>query len=64
MMNFKLRIYKLSGPKKGNLDHEEYFKTAKAMDNRYNELFIPERWSLNPTAWRKNGQTWNRILGY
>lgn len=35
----KLRIYKLSGLDKGNLDHEEMFNTKEQMDKRYDELF-------------------------
>ena len=36
---YKLRIYKLSGIDKGNLDHEELFNTKDQMDKRYDELF-------------------------
>lgn len=36
---YKLRIYKLSGADKGNLDHEELFNTKEQMDKRYDELF-------------------------
>lgn len=32
---YKLRIYKLSGSDKGNLDHEEMFDTKEQMDKRY-----------------------------
>ncbi len=34
---YKLRIYKLSGSDKGNLDHEEMFDTKEQMDKRYDE---------------------------
>lgn len=34
-MRFKLRIYKISGSDKGNLDHEEIFNTKEEMDKRY-----------------------------
>ena len=47
---FKLRIYKLSGADKGNLDHEEFFSTREEMETRYNELFVYENYSLNPTG--------------
>ena len=50
---YKLRIYKLSGSDKGNLDHEEIFSTREEMVARYNELFKYENYSLNPTAWEK-----------
>lgn len=35
---YKLRIYKLSGVDKGNLDHEEFFDTKNQMDKRYDDL--------------------------
>lgn len=35
---YKLRIYKLSGVNKGNLDHEELFDTKEQMDKRYVEV--------------------------
>lgn len=47
---YKLRIYKLSGLDKGNLDHEELFDAKEQMDKRYDELFQRELYSLNPTA--------------
>ena len=37
---YKLRIYKLSGSDKGNLDHEEMFDTKEQMDKRYDECKI------------------------
>lgn len=37
---YKLRIYKLSGSDKGNLDHEEMFDTKEQMDKRYNKCKI------------------------
>lgn len=37
---YKLRIYKLSGSDKGNLDHEEMFDTKEQMDKRYDEYKI------------------------
>lgn len=48
---YKLRIYKLSGIDKGNLDHEELFDTKEQMDKRYDELFKKDLYGLNPTAW-------------
>ena len=47
---YKLRIYKLSGSDKGNLDHEEIFDTKEQIDKRYDELFKRELYSLNPTV--------------
>ena len=58
---FKLRIYKLSGAYKGNLDHEEFFSTREEMETRYNELFVYENYSLNPTAWENVGGQWKRL---
>ena len=61
---FKLRIYKLSGADKGNLDHEEFFSTREEMEARYNELFVYENYSLNPTAWENVGGQWKRLEGF
>lgn len=61
---YKLRIYKLSGVDKGNLDHEEMFDTKEQMDKRYDELFKRELYSLNPTAWKQNNNGWKRLEGY
>ena len=61
---YKLRIYKLSGVDKGNLDHEEMFDTKEQMDKRYDELFKRELSSLNPTAWKQNNNGWKRLEGY
>jgi len=65
---YKLRIYKLTGPKKGDLDHEEFFKTHEDLDKRYKEL---SRLSdngrpspLRPTAWERKGNDWERLLEY
>lgn len=61
---YKLRIYKLSGINKGNLDHEEMFDTKEQMDKRYYELFQRELYSLNPTAWKQKNCGWKRLEGY
>ena len=61
---YKLRIYKLSGVDKGNLDHEEFFSTKEAMETRYDELFVYENYSLNPTAWEKIDGEWKRLEGF
>lgn len=61
---FKLRIYKLSGSDKGNLDHEELFDTKDQMDKRYDELFKKDLYGLNPTAWEQINGKWKRLEGY
>lgn len=62
---YKLRIYKLSGVDKGNLDHEEFFDTKEQMDKRYDELFKMELYSLNPTAWKQIDENrWCRLEKY
>lgn len=60
----KLRIYKLSGLDKGNLDYEEFFDTKKQMVKRYDELFKKDLYSLNPTAWELVDGEWKRLEGY
>ena len=61
---YKLRIYKLSGVDKGNLDHEEFFNTKVQMDRRYDELFKKDLYGLNPTAWKEIDGKWKRLEGY
>ena len=61
---YKLRIYKLAGADKGNLDHEEFFSTREEMETRYNELFVYENYSLNPTAWENIDVEWKRLEGF
>ena len=53
---YKLRIYKLSGADKGNLDHEELFNTKEQMDK--------DLYGLNPTAWEQKNGGWKRLEGY
>ena len=48
---YKLRIYKLSGSDKGNLDHEEIFDTKEQIDKRH-DFHSFERW-----------QVWGRKVG-
>ena len=62
--DFKLRIYKLSGADKGNIDHEEFFSTREEIEARYNELFMYENYSLNPTAWENVDGEWKRLEGF
>lgn len=65
MANYKLRIYKLFGSDRGNLDHEEFFSTHESMDQRYKEIFRNIRQhSLRPTAWEYKEDDWERIAGY
>ena len=61
---YKLRIYKLSGADRGNLDHEEFFSKREGMETRYNELFVYENYSLNPTAWKNVDGKWKRLEGF
>lgn len=61
---YKLRIYKLSGVDKGNLDHEELFDTKEQMDKRYDELFKKDLYGLNPTAWEQKNGEWKRFEEY
>ena len=61
---YKLRIYKLSGVDKGNLDHEEFFDTKEQMNKRYDELFKKDLYNSNPTAWKQIDGEWKRLEGY
>lgn len=61
MLGYKLRIYKLSGIDKGNLDHEEYFDSLDELQARHRELFKMELYSLNPTGWVRVDNEWNRL---
>lgn len=61
---YKLKVYKLSGPNKGDLDHEEFFPTRELMDNRYNELSKHiKTYALRPTAWEMK-EDWERLAQY
>ena len=61
---YKLRIYKLSGVDKGNLDHEEFFSKREEMETTYDELFVYENYSLNPTARENVDGEWKRLEGF
>ncbi len=62
---YKLRIYKLSGPNKGDLDHEEFFSARESMNNRYTELSKHiKKYALRPTAWEYIEEDWERLAGY
>lgn len=58
---YKLRFYKLSGPDKGNLSHEEFFQDREQMETRYREVFQRERYTYNPTAWQYVDNEWTRL---
>lgn len=58
---YKLRIYKICGVCRGDLDHEEFFETMENLRERYEELFVYELYSLNPTAWKSTEDGWERI---
>lgn len=62
---YKLKVYKVSGKDKGNLDHEELFETKKEMDDRY-LYFLSYRIGSEPlpTAWEKVDGEWERLLSY
>lgn len=65
MTNYKLRIYKLFGSDRGDLDHEEFFSNHESMDQRYKEISKNIRQhSLRPTAWKNKEDDWERIAGY
>lgn len=49
-MRYKLRIYFKTGYNKGNLHKEEFFPTKELMQERYEELFNPKEYALNPTT--------------
>lgn len=60
---YKLWIYYKSGQQQGNLKREEFFDSLDAMQQRYRELFKPEQYALNPTAWKRiNNGEWLRML--
>ena len=61
---YKLRFYHKTGANKGNLSHEEFFQTLKELQSRYNDVFVYNDFSLNPTAWKQTGNGWERIAGY
>lgn len=60
----KLRFYHKTGVNKGNLHHEEFFQTLEELQSRYNDVFVYNDYSLNPTAWKHTSNGWERITGY
>lgn len=61
---YKLRFYNKTGASKGNLNHGEFFQTLKELQSRYNDVFVYNDFSLNPTAWKQSANGWERITGY
>ena len=61
---YKLKFYNKTGANKGNLNHEEFFQTLEELQNRYNDVFVYNDYSLNPTAWKQTSNGWERIAGY
>lgn len=58
---FKLRLYKKTGPEKGNLDKELFYDSAKELWTTYKSLFRISDYSLNPTIWVQSGEEdWTR----
>ena len=51
---YKLRFYHKSGAKRGNFEHEEFFRTIEELDARYKEVYTREdaKHLLTPTAWK------------
>lgn len=60
---FKLRLYKKTGPEKGNLDKELFYDSAKELWTTYKSLCRISNYSinLNPTIWVRSGEEdWTR----
>lgn len=60
---FKLRLYKKTGPEKGNLDKELFYDSAKELWTTYKSLCRISDYSinLNPTIWVRSGEEdWTR----
>lgn len=60
---YKIRFYQQSGPNKGNLDHEEFFRTREDALKAYRKVFKRELYGLNPTVWVKEDDDWRRLMG-
>lgn len=60
--SYKLSFYcKQEGPNQGDLDHEEFFDTRLEAIDRYEEVFDRNAYSLNPTMWIGDGNSWKRL---
>lgn len=64
---FKLRLYKKTGPEKGNLDKEFFYDSAKELWTTYKFLLRKSDYSINlnralyPTIWVRSGEEdWTR----
>lgn len=64
---FKLRLYKKTGPEKGNLDKELFYDSAKELWTTYKSLLRKSDYSINlnralyPTIWVRSGEEdWTR----
>lgn len=64
---FKLRLYKKTGPEKGNLDKELFYDSAKELWTTYKFLLRKSDYSINlnralyPTIWVRSGEEdWTR----
>lgn len=65
LVAYKLRIYVQTGPSKGNLQREEFFANKSEMDKRATELFNPNQYGYNATAWELGAEgEYTRLLGY
>lgn len=60
---YKLVFYKKSGKDIGLQDYKEFFESKEELDIRYKEVF-DEKSNLNPTAWLKTKDGYERISGY
>lgn len=58
---YKLRFYQLSGPDKGNLSREEFFRDREQMMVRYREVFRQDLYAYNPTVWQYVDNEWTRL---
>lgn len=63
-LDYKIRIYRLHGSQKGNLEHEEFFQTKDEAISRYKELTGGTGSPQNPTLWKRNRSCWTRVEGY
>ena len=61
MNEFKLRLYKKTGPEKGNTDQEFFYNSAEELWTTYKSRFRISDYSLNPTIWVRSGkEDWTR----
>ncbi len=60
---YKIRFYQMSGPDKGDLDHEEFFGTKAEALKAYRKVFDKKLYNLNPTVYEKSDDGWRRLMG-